>query len=67
MLKKAIFLIILFLNLNGNIKALNDIDKYILNNGVNSCNGESPNCNDFYTKAVELNDYKEPISPAIRF
>ncbi|MBA3813282.1 MAG: hypothetical protein H0X26_02125 [Alphaproteobacteria bacterium] len=67
MFEKSIFLMILLLTFNGNGYALNGIDKYILNNGVNACNGESPNCNDFYTRAVQLNDYKEPISPALDF
>jgi hypothetical protein len=64
---KKITLLIILLNLNNNADALNNIDKFILNHGVSACNGESPNCKDFYNKAVELNDDQSPTSPEIRF
>lgn len=71
MFKKAIALIILFLNVNSGLQArtLTDrsIDRFITNQGVSACNGESQNCKDFYTRAVELNDYRSPISPEITF
>lgn len=68
MLKKLIFLTALFLIESKGVEALkNSIDNFILNHGVSACNGESPNCNDFYTRAVELNDDQSPISPEIRF
>lgn len=67
MLKKTTLLIIILFNFSYNVNALNRIDKYILNNGVSACNGESPNCRDFYTKAIELNDEQTPISPEIKF
>lgn len=67
MLKKIIFLSFCFLLLNKNAGALNAIDKFILNHGVSACNGESRDCNDFYRQSVELNDWKAPISPEIRF
>ena len=65
MIKNIIFMLLILLGVNESIMALNRIDNYILNHGVTACNGESPNCNDFYTRAVELNDYKEPISPEL--
>lgn len=58
---------ILFVSVSGGSQALNPIDKFIVNHGVSDCNGESPNCNDFYERAVELNDDRSPVSPEIRF
>jgi hypothetical protein len=55
----------ILLGVNESVMALNRIDKYILNHGVTVCNGEGPDCNDFYTRAVALNDYREPISPEL--
>ena len=67
MFKKLLFLTTFILGFSTNLSALNDIDKFILNHGVSDCNGESPNCNDFYTRAVELNDDRNPTSFEIRF
>ncbi len=67
MLKKIIFLSAFFIILSKNAEALNPISEYYLNHGVTACNGESPNCNNFMRKATELNDWREPISPEIRF
>ena len=67
MFKSIILLITIILGFNKSLSALNDIDKFILNHGVSDCNGESPNCNDFYTRAVELNDDRNPTSFEIRF
>lgn len=68
MLNRASLLFaILLLNLTQGANALNNIDKFIVNNGTSACNGESPNCQDFYRKAVELNDDQSPVSPEIRF
>ena len=68
MLQKIMFLTALFMLCNKNVEALNSIDKFILNQGgVTECNGEGPNCRDFYTRAIELNDDRSPISPEIKF
>lgn len=68
MLNRASLLFaILLLNFPLGANALNNIDKFIVNNGVSACNGEGPNCRDFYRKAVELNDDRRPVSPEIRF
>jgi hypothetical protein len=67
MFKAIILISISFLSLTTNGHALNSISKFIVNHGVSDCNGESPDCRDFYTRAVELNDDKTPISPEIRF
>jgi len=69
MIKKTILLSIILLNLTVCVQALNPIDKFIVNRGILSgaCNGESPNCQNSYRTAIELNDDKMPISPEIRF
>ena len=67
MLKNSALAIIILMILDQSTNALNNIDKFILNNGVSACNGESPNCKNFYRKAVELNDDYAPVSPEILF
>lgn len=67
MLKRIMFLMILFLNVSGALHALNSIDTFFLNHSVMDCNGETPNCGNSYERAVELNDDRSPVSPEIRF
>lgn len=56
MLQKIIFISAMLMVIMGNARALNDIDKSVLRNCGDDCNGESPNCNDCYERAIELND-----------
>lgn len=67
MFKTTLLLVSLFLSINSSVQALNSIDKFIVGHGVSECNGESQNCKDFYTRAVDLNDDRSPISSEIRF
>lgn len=57
MLKTILLAVTCFLGLNLNTHALNRIDKDFLRTGIpGGCVGESRDCNDTYTRAVEMND-----------
>lgn len=56
MFKKIIFLISFFLSLNASVQAWSPTDKFISRNVITQkCNGESQDCKDALSTAVQLN------------
>lgn len=43
------------------------LEEYILNHCGEACNGEGPNCQECYSRAVDLSDQENPDSPEVDF
>lgn len=53
---------LIFLALESNLKALDEIDSFVLNRCAARCNGESTDCRDCYSEAVDLFDQPQSMS-----
>lgn len=56
MMQQILLIAGIMILMSNSTMALNDIDKSVLRNCADDCNGESPNCNDCYERSIELND-----------
>ena len=54
-------------SLFGSAVSAYNTDDYIRDHLGGSCNGDTPDCKDFYNDAVELFDQEKPDSPEFNF